>query len=315
MAAGGGDGIRVHAQNCRIREQGLQLLLDLLRAAADGLHRAAAFGAARVRGLGVAAVVAHQAAARGVIGQVDAAARALRHVAAVHADEEAAVAAAVEEEDGLLAVQDGVADALFELAAEIQIVPGAQLLLHIDEARSRKGAAIIAGFQRVEGIDAGLREIHGLDRRRGGAEQDERARLGPAVKGDLPRVIARGVFGFIGVLLLLIEDEKPGRLQGRKDRRARADHDSGLAPGDAPPLVVAFADAQARVEHGDGLAEVRGHAAEQLRGQGDLRHQEHGGAALVQRFLDERDVDGGLAAAGHAVEQGRAGLFALHLGG
>ena len=56
-------------------------------------------------------------------------------------------------------------------------------------------------------------------------------------------------------------------------------------------------------------------AAEQLRGQGDLRHQEHGGAALVQRFLDERDVDGGLAAAGHAVEQGRAGLFALHLGG
>ena len=181
--------------------------------------------------------------------------------------------------------------------------------------REKPGAAIIAGFQRVEGIDAGLREIHGLDRRRGGAEQDERARLGPAVKGDLPRVIARGVFGFIGVLLLLIEDEKPGLLQRRKDRRARADHDSGLAPGDAPPLVVAFADAQARVEHGDGLAEVRGHAAEQLRGQGDLRHQEHGGAALVQRFLDERDVDGGLAAAGHAVEQGRAGLFALHLGG
>ena len=54
---------------------------------------------------------------------------------------------------------------------------------------------------------------------------------------------------------------------------------------------------------------------EQLRGQGDLRHQKHGGAALVQRSLDERDVDGGLAAAGHAVEQGRAGLFALHLGG
>ena len=95
VAAGGGDGIRVHAQNCRIREQSLQLLLDLLRAAADGLHRAAALCAARVRGLGVAAVVAHQAAARGVIGQVDAAARALRHVAAVHADEEAAFSAAV----------------------------------------------------------------------------------------------------------------------------------------------------------------------------------------------------------------------------
>ena len=156
MAAGGGDGIRVHAQNCRIREQSLQLLLDLLRAAADSLHRAAAFGAARVRGLGVAAVVAHQAAARRMVGQVDAAARALRHVAAVHADEEAAVAAAVEEEDGLLAVQDGVADTLFELTAEIQIVPGAQLLLHIDEARSRKGAAI---NRRIDAILLELLEL------------------------------------------------------------------------------------------------------------------------------------------------------------
>ena len=117
MSACGGHGIGVHAQNLRVGEQRLQLLLDLLRAAADGLHRPAAFFAACVRRHDIAAVVAHQTAAGGVVRQMDAAPRALRHVTAVHADQIPAVAAPVQKQDGLLFIQDRVTDALFQFAA------------------------------------------------------------------------------------------------------------------------------------------------------------------------------------------------------
>ena len=115
------------------------------------------------------------------------------------------------------------------------------------------------------------------------------------------------------MLLLLVEDQQAGILKRCEDRRARADHDAGFAARDAPPFVIAFAHAQARVEHRDGFSEVRGHFMQQLRRQCDLRHEQHGGTARVQRTSDQREIYRGLAAARYAVEKRRAGLFLRHL--
>ena len=52
---------------------------------------------------------------------------------------------------------------------------------------------------------------------------------------------------------------------------------------------------------------------QQLRRQCDLRHEQHGGTARVQRTSDQREIYRGLAAARHAVEKRRAGLFLRHL--
>ena len=233
------------SRNVRIREERLQLLLDLLRAAADGLHRAAAVLTARMRGPRVAAVVAHQAAAGGMIRQVDAAPRTLRHIAAVHADQIPAVAAAVQEQDGLLAVQNGVADALLQLAADIEVISRPQLLLHVNDARIGKRAAVIPGLEGIKGINPRFCQIHRLDRRCRGAKENERPLLRAAVERDFPCVVTRGIFGFIGMLLLLIEDDD-GRISYRREHgRACADRDARVAARNAPPLVAALAHAQA----------------------------------------------------------------------
>ena len=93
------------------------------------------------------------------------------------------------------------------------------------------------------------------------------------------------------MLLLLVEDQQAGILKRCEDRRARADHDAGFAARDAPPFVIAFAHAQARVEHRDGFSEVRGHFMQQLWRERNLRHEQHGGAALIQRALNQCKID------------------------
>ena len=218
MPACGGYGIGVHAQNLRVGKQGFQFLLDLLRAASDGLHRTAAFFTARMCGHGKAAVVAHQTAAGGVVRQMDAAPRALRHVTAIHADQIPAVAAPVQKQDGLFTVQNCVADALFQFPAQVQIIARAKFLLHVDDTRVGQRASIVAGLKRIKAVNTCFGQIHRLDGRRGRAEKHECARPRAAIERDLPRVIARGVFRFICMLLLLIEDKQTGVLKRCEDR-------------------------------------------------------------------------------------------------
>ena len=218
MPACGGYGIGVHAQNLRVGKQGFQFLLDLLRAASDGLHRTAAFFTARMCGHGKAAVVAHQTAAGGVVRQMDAAPRALRHVTAIHAEQIPAVAAPVQKQDGLFTVQNCVADALFQFPAQVQIIARAKFLLHVDDTRVWQRASIVAGLKRIKAVNTCFGQIHRLDGRRGRAEKHECARPRAAIERDLPRVIARGVFRFICMLLLLIEDKQTGVLKRCEDR-------------------------------------------------------------------------------------------------
>ena len=73
--------------------------------------------------------------------------------------------------------------------------------------------------------------------------------------------------------------------------------------GDAPPLAPPVRRGEAAVEHGHVARETRLQPVQQLRGQGDFRHQDQALPALPAHLLHGPEVDLGLAAAGDAVQQ------------
>jgi hypothetical protein len=103
-------------------------------------------------------------------------------------------------------------------------------------------------------------------------------------------------------VLLVHADEAEAR-DGREDRRARTDHDRRCARGDALALVATLGLRERGVEHGDALAEAGAKAAERLRGEGDLRHEDDRPAAAREGRLAGAQVDLGLPAPRRAVQQ------------
>ena len=82
--------------------------------------------------------------------------------------------------------------------------------------------------------------------------------------------------------MLLVDDDQPEVGDGREHRRARADRDARLARAQPPPLVVALALAERRVQQRDGVAEARLEARDGLRRERDLGHEhDHALAALA----------------------------------
>ena len=98
----------------------------------------------------------------------------------------------------------------------------------------------------------------------------------------------------------------PTSASGASDRQPRPDDDVDVARPDPPPLVGPLALAEARVDERDPGVEVRAQPVDQRHRQGDLGDQHERRPAGVERGRDRLDIDGGLAAAGHAVEQERA---------
>ena len=235
-------GVGVHAQDARVREFIAQLFLHLLRPRAHRAERSAAVRTPLRHRLRVSAVVAHEPVRYGMIRQIDAAPRTARRVAAVHADEAAAVAAPVQKQNGLIAADDGVAQPFFERCAHDPGVPLPQLLLQVDQLHARHCLPVEAFFQGVERKIAALRVVHRLDRRRRRPEYDQSPSPQPAIERDLARMVARRVLRFIGVLLLLIQNEETGVFYRRKYRRPRPDDNARPPLADASPLVKPRAD-------------------------------------------------------------------------
>ena len=89
----------------------------------------------------------------------------------------------------------------------------------------------------------------------------------------------------------------------RKDGRARAYHNVGLAVADVLPLLGALVVAERGMQDGNLVAEdlvqIGGHGGREP----DLRHQQDGRAPFGQHRLHRRQVHGGLARAGDAMQQ------------
>ena len=168
----------------------------------------AADGTARRHRLAVAADVAHEPPVRMVVRQRQTAARTHRDAAAFDTGQHPARAAAVEIQDGLLPEAEIFAQGQQQRLADDRGIALAQLALHVDDLDGRQRSAVIALRYAAQAKSARNGTVHALDRRRGGAEHRQRMLLRAAVDRDLAGMVARCIFGLVGVLLLLVHNEQ-----------------------------------------------------------------------------------------------------------
>ena len=139
-------------------------------------------------------------------------------------------------------------------------------------------------------------------RRRAAVDGDGAFERGPLGR-DSPGVVARiGLLLVRGVMLLVDADQTQVRHR-REDRRAGADDDRRLTRDDPLALVATLGVGQPRVQDRDPIAEARLKAAERLRCQGDLGHEDDRAASARERRRAGLEVDLGLAAARRPCEQ------------
>ncbi len=253
----------------------------------------------------------------------DGAGGALGHVATVAALHEAGAAAAIEEEDGLLALVEGLVEAELQGAAEHAAVARLELVAHVDHVDGRQdgrghdaqGVAVgvshgaHALLELEQGVLAPERLLVGDDVRRGRAHDQHGARKLGQLLGDVAGVVARRrVLLLVGPLVLLVDDDEAEVRLRREDGRPAADDDGVAAVADAVPLVEELALREAAVEHGDLAGEALGEAAHGLRREGDLRHEDDGALAGGDGVVEGGEVDLGLAGAGDAVQEEGLGL-------
>ena len=113
--------------------------------------------------------------------------------------------------------------------------------------------------------------------------------------------------------MLLVDDDHAEPGERREHRRARADRDPRVAAAQPRPLAQPRGLRQPGVQDRDEVAEPRAKPRGELRRQRDLGHQHQRGAPGGERGRDHPQVDLGLAAAGHAVQEERRERPALGL--
>ena len=307
------DGVRIHAENLRPGEQSAQLLLRPLGTDADVLHGAAAGGAGLAAFFGITAVMAHHPPIGGVIRQIHAAPGTLGHIAALGAQQLAAAAPAVEKQNALLPGLQVLLQLLHQLPADAAVVAVPQLLPHIRQDHPGHPVRVVAPAQQRQLIVPPAGQVCRFHRRGGRTQQQPGIFPEAAVFGNVPCMIAGRIFGFIGALLLLIQNDEAQVLQRREHRRSGTQHNMCLSPADALPLVVPLRQAQAAVQQRHLIPEIGGKPRHHLGRQGNLRHQDHHGTALRQQCLGQPDIHQGLAAAGNPLQKRHTGAAAAGL--
>ena len=165
------------------------------------------------------------------MGQSDRAVFALQPLAARPAHHDKRIAAAVEQDDGLLAARERGLGLRNQTAREELLLPCLlKLLPHVDELDFRQRPLVYALRHLDQRVAAALGVVPALERRRGRTQHHRRfGQLGSHDR-HIARVIARILLLLVGGVVLLIDDDQAEPRHRRKDRRARPDHDARLAP-------------------------------------------------------------------------------------
>ena len=311
-------GVGVHAGDAGLGEGGAHDGLGALGAEAGefdaGIAAGGAFGGREAAG---AADVADEAVVGPVEGHGDAAVLALDGLAAGFAGEGGVEAAAVDEEDDLLAALEAVGDGEAEFFGEAGGVGGGDAgafaagQAHVHDADEGEFFAVGAVLHAQELVLAAAGVFEGLEAGGGAAEEDDAAFQMGAHDGDVPGLVTRRFLLLVGGLVLLIDDDEAEVFEGGKDGAAGADDDVGAAFMDFEPFVVALAIAEVAVEDGDAVlavGETGFEALDGLRGEADFGDQDEGGFAGGEHAGDGLQEDLGFAAAGDAVQEQGAGL-------
>ena len=139
--------------------------------------------------------------------------------------------------------------------------------------------------------------------RRRAAEHERAVRTAHPFARHGERVVARHAVLFVRAFVRFVDDDEPQIRQRREQRAARADDDDDLAARRGDPALEALAFREARVQHGDALAERAFEAARRLRRERDLGDEHDRAAAAFERARDRAYVGERLPAAGDALQQ------------
>ena len=247
MRAGHGDGIGIHAQGFHAGKKSVHVCLDALCPVAEKAQLPAADRTPVIDALPVAAVVADEHLVTLMVRQTDAAVRTRIRRAALSTGDELTRTAAVEKQDALFTAAEVFLQLGIEHGTDRAGIPVSQLLLHVGNDDIGQLARVEAIRQREIVIAAGLGVIAADNVRRRRAEQQQRAMLRTAKLCHVARVVARCALGFVGILLLLVDDEQAEILHGRKDGAARADDDARKTGADALPLIITLRERKSAV--------------------------------------------------------------------
>ena len=299
-----GDQVARQHHGARVRKQLRRFLLQAFDAGTDGRQRflgRAMRADVRARHR-EAAMVTDQPLAKTMVHQPGVADRAGEAMSAGAAQCQRRVAAAIEEQQRLLALFDRLPDMVGEPrrdeAAARRRFP-AQIdrldVRHVLAAEPRRQRdALIASLARID-----LR----LDRRRGRRQDDRNPGDMRAHHRHVAGVIVRALILLVGLVVFLIDDDQAQIGIRQEQRRARADHDRRFAGCNRRPVARARTWRQFGVPFQRTDAEPQCEAVQELSGQCDLRHQDQRLLAAADDFGDRLEIDFGLARTGDAIEQ------------
>ena len=184
-----------------------------------------------------------------VVRERDGAILALQLFSAGPADYRKRVAAAVEQNQRLLAAIQRLARLLHQRARKKLLLPRLlKLAPHVDQLDGGQRAIhhAVAHFDQL--VPAQHRVLPALQRRRGRAHHHLGALdFGPH-HGHIARVVARRLLLLVALVVLLVHQNQAEIRHGREDGRPRANHNRRFAPPYAPPLVAALFGRQRRVQ-------------------------------------------------------------------
>ena len=181
---------------------------------------------------------------------------ALEHLAAVLALGNGLVAPAVEQKNGLLFCLKIAADGILQRKADLPGVARCQLCPHIHDLHTGQRVAAVALGQAHQLGASILRSVKALGTWGGAGQKQQCAVFGGTLAGNLVGRVARCGFRPVGVLLLLVNDDKADIFQRRKHCAAGAHHDICAAILDHLPLQQAFGVVECRVLHCYAAAEL-----------------------------------------------------------
>ncbi len=257
--------VSVHPRQADLGEPPLKLLGDALGAQAQeaDVVRSATVAALR-HGSFVTAVVAEHAPGAMVVGERDAAVRALQTPAAVATGDVRGEAATVEEKDDLLAARQDVLHGGGEGLTEGASLADEHVPGQIHDVDLGQGTGVHALGQLEELHLALGGAVVGGDVGRGATQHQDGAMPAGQLPGHGAAVVARHGVLLVGRLVLLVHDDEAHPQQGREERRARPHGYPGLTAPEALPLVKALALRQGAVQHRHLTAEARRDAPKNL---------------------------------------------------
>ncbi len=314
MATVGLHGVGVHSQAQHVGEAGADFRFEPLRAqaAVTDAGEAARRTTPRRRHL-IIAVMAQRDFFRPMMGQSDVAFGTADHEAAGRTLDVRGKAAPVQQQDHLPALVERGGDGREHgpaqgAAGERAAGPFAA---EVDCADRRQRPVQHPAGHFDQGVLARAGPMPALERRRG-RTQDQRNPFGlRAGNRHVAGVIAGDALLLERRFVLLVQHDQPKVRRGGEDRAAGADHHRHGPLGDSLPVPVPLGVAEVAVKDRH-CTESLAESFDRLRRETDFRHQHDRLPTEMDHLLNGLDVDLGLAAASHAVDEDRLMAARVH---